>query len=194
MRVIAGEFGSRLLKAPRGMDTRPTLAKTREALFSMLQGSVQGADVLDLFAGSGALGIEAVSRGARSAVLCDHAAEAARAIRANIAALGIPDRVTFLKTRWEGALDRLEAEGRSFDLIFLDPPYAMPLPPVMAALLKKGLLAADGLIIAEHGAQREVLPPEGMAVHRHRAYGDSAITVFAWEEASHAHSDFPREL
>ena len=155
------------------MDTRPTLAKTREALFSMLQGSVQGADVLDLFAGSGALGIEAVSRGARSAVLCDHAAEAARAIRANIAALGIPDRVTFLKTRWEGALDRLEAEGRSFDLIFLDPPYAMPLPPVMAAL-RKGCWRRT--VIIANTARRGGVAPEGMAntasgIRRQRHHG-----------------------
>lgn len=176
------------------MNTRPTLGKTREAIFSMIQNSVPGARVLDLFAGSGALGLEAVSRGARRAVLCDHAADAARAIRANIAALQVSERVVFFKMHWEHALDKLQGEGELFDLIFLDPPYTMPLPPIMAGILQRELLEPEGLIIAEHDVQAQVAPPEGTALFKHRAYGDSAISIFLREEASHADRDLSGQL
>src|SRR3954468_12744768 len=127
MRVIAGTYGGRPLNAPPGAATRPTSDRVREALFSILGARVPGARVLDLFAGSGALGLEALSRGAGEALFVDDAAAAVRAIRANLDALGGQAEV-----RRADALRFLDAArrgGAQYDLVFLDPPYRLPARP-----------------------------------------------------------------
>ena len=124
MRVIAGELGGRRLQAPRGRATRPTSDRVREALFSML-GDVAGARVLDLFAGSGALGIEALSRGAAEAVFVERDARALRALRANLGALGLA--APRAQVRRRDALAALRSARRrkeTYDLVFIDPPYS----------------------------------------------------------------------
>jgi 16S rRNA (guanine(966)-N(2))-methyltransferase RsmD len=118
--VVAGQLGGRTLHAPRGRGTRPTSDRVREALFSILA-DVEGTRVLDLFAGSGALAIEALSRGAASATLVDSAAAAVTAIRANLEALGL--RAEVHHQRAMAYLDRARIAGRQYDLVFLDPPY-----------------------------------------------------------------------
>ncbi len=120
MRIVAGAYGGRRLTAPRGGRVRPTSDRVREALFSIL-GTVAGARVLDLFAGSGALGIEALSRGAAEATFVDSAPAAARAVRANLDALGIGAEVRRADAR--AFLRSARAGGRQYDLVFLDPPY-----------------------------------------------------------------------
>lgn len=124
MRVIAGVYGGRRLAAPPGDATRPTSDRVREALFGVLGTTVQGARVLDLFAGSGALGIEALSRGAASAVFVDSAPRAIAAIRANLAALGIDADVHRIEARaW---LRAASARADAYDLVFLDPRTGAP--------------------------------------------------------------------
>ena len=121
MRVVAGTYRGRTLVAPPGSETRPTSDRVREALFSVLGASVQGACVLDLFAGSGALGIEALSRGAERAVFVDSSHKAISAVRANLAALGIEADVRPIEAR--AALRAASTRGEAYDLVFLDPPY-----------------------------------------------------------------------
>ena len=121
MRIVAGRYGGRRLVAPSGMATRPTSDRVREALFSVLGSSVQGARVLDLFAGSGALGLEALSRGAATAVFVDRSARAIAAIAANLEALGVDAHVHRMEAR--AALRTALARREAYDLVFLDPPY-----------------------------------------------------------------------
>ncbi len=133
MRVIAGRHGGRRLQAPAGEATRPTSDRVREALFSILGARVEGAHVLDLFAGSGALGIEALSRGAAAATFVDAAPDAVRVLRGNLAALGEEAEVVHGDAlRWLRAAPR---RARQYDLVFLDPPYrrAATLGPALAA-------------------------------------------------------------
>src|SRR3954468_11438669 len=123
MRVIAGTYGGRRLQAPGGTQTRPTSDRVREALFSILGGRVEGARVLDLFAGSGALGIEALSRGAREATFVDRAPGAIRAVGANLEALRAAALVG--RARARRFLGGASRGARSYDLVFLDPPYRL---------------------------------------------------------------------
>ncbi|MDD4081373.1 MAG: 16S rRNA (guanine(966)-N(2))-methyltransferase RsmD [Eubacteriales bacterium] len=175
--LTGGEYRSRRLFAPEGLDTRPTRAIVREALFNMLQGACEGARVLDLFAGSGALGFEALSRGAAIATFCDHAASAMAIIRKNAAMLKAEERCVFLRMDWRQALGEMAAAGQLFNLILLDPPYVLDRAPVLEGILDNQLLAADGIIALEHGGREEITPPQGFELSRSRLYGESAITL-----------------
>ena len=178
MRIISGEMRSRRLKAPAGMDTRPTADRVKEALFSILGAKVYGARVLDLYAGSGALALEALSRGAEYAVLCDSSREACRVIRENIASLGCEGKARLLQMRDTAALEALKTGGQAFDLIFLDPPYRMDTAPACAAIVKAGLLAGDGVIVAEHGRET---PPDVSAplmLFDRRQYGAAGLSLY----------------
>ena len=175
MRIIAGRFGSRRIEAPKGMDTRPTLDQTRESMFNVLQGEAEGARVLDLFAGSGALGLEALSRGAVWAVFCDTGREAVKVLKANIAALGVGHETRVLAEDCFAALDRLASEEERFDLIFLDPPYTRDAGPVMKKILSDNLLSDSGLIILERDARTALSIPEGLLVRRSKVYGRTAL-------------------
>src|SRR5271156_6441506 len=123
MRVIAGEYRSRVLTAPKGRDTRPTSDRLRETLFNVLAQRIENAVFVDLYAGSGAVGIEALSRGAREAVFVENAEPALRAIRANLAALGIRGSYALEPRSAVAALKRLALSERAADIVFLDPPY-----------------------------------------------------------------------
>ena len=170
MRVVAGTFKGRRLTAPRGTRTRPTADRVREALFSML-GDVGGARVLDLYAGSGALGIEALSRGADSAVFVERDAQAVAAIERNLAAVGVEanlvrqDVVRFL-ARADGA----------FNLVFCDPPYdsAAGLAGPLAEHLP-ALCAEDARIVTESDKRNPLVLPFPLLVER--AYGDTRIAI-----------------
>lgn len=172
MRVIAGEHRGRRLVAPPGHDTRPTSDRVREALFSIL-GPLDGARVLDLFAGSGALGIEALSRGADSAVFVERAPAALKALRGNLETLGLDADV---HPRDVGVFLRdARAAGDTYDLAFLDPPYrdAAGLGP---ALELAPLLAPGGRAVSESG-RRAPLDLPGLEVVDERRYGDTLIRI-----------------
>lgn len=176
VRVIAGRFKRRVLVTPAGLATRPTAARVREAVFSML-GDLEGSKVLDLYAGSGALGIEALSRGAASAVFVESSRQALRCLRQNLRELDLEDRGVLLPLRVESARERLRALG-PFQIVFCDPPWpdlarAQELLPTVA-----GSLAPGGLILLEHPA-RLTVEAGALQPTLRRSWGDTAITAFA---------------
>jgi 16S rRNA (guanine966-N2)-methyltransferase len=176
MRVIAGRFGGRRLAAPGGRDTRPTADRVREALFSTL-GPLDGATVLDVFAGSGALAIEALSRGAARAVLVERDPRAAAVIRSNLAALGLGDdeaRVVVRAAR--AALRDARTSGETYDLVFLDPPYrsAATLGRELSEALE-GLLAPGARVVSE--SDRRAPLELSLPLGHERRYGDTLIRI-----------------
>ena len=174
MRIVAGEYGGRRLAAPRGGRTRPTADRVREARFSML-GPVADARVLDLFAGSGALGLEALSRGGREATFVDSSAAAVRAVRANLEALGAAAEVRRADAR--AFLRNARAAGRQYDLVFLDPPYQRA--GALAEALVEDLaavLAPRARVVAESDRRSPLELPLPLQVDRR--YGDTVIRIF----------------
>lgn len=167
MRVISGEFGGRRLVSPQGTTTRPTTDKARGAVFNSLtsMGVVAGAVVADLFAGSGALGIEAISRGAERCIFVERDRSALHALHENIATLGITDRCTVHGTdvmAWVPAM-------RNVDLAFIDPPYAFDAWQALLPLVDVGLVVAE--------ADDPVDAPEGWTQLRSRRYGRAWVTL-----------------
>lgn len=150
MRVVAGSARSILLETPAGKDTRPTTDRIKETLFNMLQPYVPGANVLDLFAGSGGLGIEALSRGAEYACFVDMSREAVRCITGNVKRARVDNRCDVLLMDFRNAINRLKNMGKKFDLIILDPPYGKSLEVQALQMLDEADLVADeGLIVIE---------------------------------------------
>ncbi len=172
MRVVGGRWGGRRLVAPAGRGVRPTSDRVREAVFAIL-GPLDGAVVLDLFAGSGALGVEALSRGAASATFVERSPVALRAIRANLEAVGARADVRARDAR--AFLRDARAAGGAYDLIFLDPPYrdAAGLGPVLDL---SPLLAPGGRVVSESDRRAPLELPE-LAVIDERRYGDTLIRI-----------------
>lgn len=180
MRIIAGTARGRTIEAPKGRDTRPTLDRVRENLFNILQRKTWDAKVLDLFAGTGALSLESLSRGAAEAVLvdCDRAAHLCQ--KQNVQKLGFDGQTRILLMDWQQALRQLA--GEKFDLVFLDPPYAMrDLTGVMAALVP--LLAEGATVIVEHEAQVMPSTADGYEMYDSRKYGYVGVSFFHRVEA-----------
>jgi 16S rRNA (guanine966-N2)-methyltransferase len=183
MRVIAGTFRSRTLQAPRGLDTRPTSDRLRETLFNVLAPRIEDAVFLDLYAGSGAVGMEALSRGAREAIFVEQAEPALRAIRGNLAALGIRGGYALESRSVATALQRMAEQGRATNLVFLDPPYSQAAEYALALGLLGGecrsVLAVDALVIAEHEKRVDLDTVYG-ALERFRVLkqGDAALSFY----------------
>ncbi len=178
MRIIGGEARSRQIEAPKGMDTRPTQDKVRESLFNILQWEIKGKSVLDLFAGSGALGLEALSRGADSAVFVDLSRHAAKIIQENVDRLGYQSKARVVRDDWKSAVGTQAYYDRNvFDLVFLDPPYSMTnTGEICSYMLSYGILAQHVLIVVEHALDTPPkLGPEFKA-NDLRRYGDTGIT------------------
>jgi 16S rRNA (guanine966-N2)-methyltransferase len=180
VRIIAGEFRGRELATPAGGTTRPTAARAREALFSIL-GDIRAARVLDLYAGSGALGLEALSRGAEQLVLVESNKAAQRAIRSNIDALGQSARALLLPIRAEAAQRALERHG-PFSLVLADPPWAdaQAALQVLEKLVKAGLATPAARLVLEHAARTPPALSENtpLAAVDTRRWGDTAVTIF----------------
>jgi 16S rRNA (guanine966-N2)-methyltransferase len=177
-RIVAGRYGGRRLDTPGGRDTRPTSDRVREALFSTLDTLVElaGASVADLYAGSGAVGLEAASRGAARVLLVESDAKAVRTARANIAALGAGG-VTIATGR---VLTVLGApDGGPYDVVFADPPYAVPeseIEAVLAALVNNGWLAPDAVVVVERSSRTpEPVWVNGITPERSRRYGETTL-------------------
>jgi 16S rRNA (guanine966-N2)-methyltransferase len=153
----------------------------REALFDIVGPAVAGMRVIDLFAGSGAVGIEALSRGAARAVFVERNRDAVRALRANLATLAVPRaRARVVVADALGALDRLGGEEGAFDLVFIDPPYEGPLAArVLAALPGSGLLGPGARVVVQHFGKAPVVPPPGLSLAREpRRFGQTTLTFF----------------
>ena len=183
MRITGGIYRSRALRAPRGTLTRPTSDRVREALFSMLggAGALEGARVLDLYAGTGALSFEALSRGAAHATLVESSRPALAALRANVSDLGLTDRV-FVGEADVARIVRQLAERGPFDLVFADPPWAQvdsgDAPAALEKLVRAGVLSDGALLILEHAA-RSVSPSiSGLVLNETRRYGDTALAIY----------------
>ncbi|MBI4704390.1 MAG: 16S rRNA (guanine(966)-N(2))-methyltransferase RsmD [Deltaproteobacteria bacterium] len=181
MRVIAGTFGGRRIRAPRGARTRPTSDRVREALFSAT-GPVAGLSVLDLYAGSGALAIEALSRGAARAVLVERSRAALAVLRANLSLLGLGHRAAVVALPLERAGGAVRARG-PYDLVLVDPPYEALAAGVVATVLGRllpspGVLVAGARLVLEHAARDEAPALAGMSRVRTRAYGDTALSSY----------------
>lgn len=187
-RVIAGEAGGRRLAVPDGRNTRPTSDRAREGLFatvSSIAGPLAGSRVMDLYAGSGAVGIEALSRGAAHVLLVESAAPALRVIRANIEAVGLAgaevaaDRVERLLGRPPAAEPRAAIAERRYDVVFADPPYALPaaeVTRVLELLTKHGWLAPEALVVIERATRDGALAwPFGYQPDRARRYGEATF-------------------
>ncbi len=179
MRVIAGRLGGRRLAAPRGLDTRPTSDRVREALFMALE-PLEGLRVVDLYAGSGALGIEALSRGAAHADFVDSDARALAALRANLEALELRGVSRVWRLPLPGGLARLAGAIAAADLVLLDPPYGgARAEAALEALGRLAALRAGSRVVAEH-ALRDVLPERAgrLARERERRYGQTVVTTY----------------
>ena len=181
LRIIAGIARGRRFEAPAGRDTRPTLDRVRENLFNMLQGRCMDARVLDLFAGSGALSLEALSRGAKFAVMADRDREANRIEQMNAEGLGFSAKCRILLSSWEWTIEALKQEKEKFDLIFLDPPYAMTELREMTEALKP-LLDEDGWIVLEHQAEARPEVAVGLRAVKERKWGYCGVTIYEAEE------------
>ncbi len=181
LRIIAGIARGRRIDAPEGKDTRPTLDRVRENLFNMIQTRIRDARTLDLFAGSGALSLEALSRGAAFAVMADHDRNAYNVVQKNIAALRFEKQTRMMLCDWRKAAETLKAEGSRFDLVFLDPPYAMTdLTDVLNSIAD--LLDEDALVIVEHEARAELTVPESFRKVNSRNWGYCGVSFFMMTE------------
>lgn len=180
MRVIAGIAKKRLLKVPSGWTGRPTADRVKESLFNILGSRVLGCVFLDLFAGTGNIGIEALSRGAKKAVFVEKDRRAAGAIGHNLKMTGFESRSKVVVRDVCQGLAGIVAEGDRFDIVFLDPPYGQGLEvPVMEKVQELKLLTSGGLIISE-SSKRDALPPEigGISLFRQEKYGDTVISFY----------------
>jgi len=175
MRVIAGEAKGRRLRTAPSRRVRPSGDRLKEALFATLGDRIESKTVLDLFAGSGALGIEALSRGAAHATFVESYNEAAAMIRANLQATGLGDRATVVRSTAEQFLSSL-AES-PFDVVFMDPPYATGVPSrLLDAMGARGFVHENSLVVVEMSSRAEKgLPPSGYLVADERRYGDSTL-------------------
>lgn len=175
-RIIAGSLGGRRIETPKGDGTRPTSDRVREALFSALEselGSLEGLEVLDLFAGSGALGLEALSRGAARATFVESDRRAAATIRRNIDALGLTN-ATVQPIKAASFVTR--AHDSQFDLVFIDPPYALVTQTVtgLVSMLKEQT-AGEALFVVERATRDPFEWPTGLVALRHKAYGETTL-------------------
>jgi len=185
MRVVAGRVKGHHLRAPHGLETRPTSDKVREAIFAILAGSYVDRPVLDLFAGTGALGIEALSRGASHAVFVERRGVACQTIRVNLRHTRLEEEAQVLCVPVERALALLD---EPFGLVLLDPPYAYPnLHGIMSLLSGAPFLESDTTVVFEHSPRFTVEERYArLKLTRQKVYGDTAVSIFVVQEGQNA--------
>ncbi len=177
MRVIGGQLRGKRLYCLPGRDIRPTADHLRESIFNILADGMQEAQVLDLFAGTGALAIEALSRGAGSAVLLDRSRAAVKLIQRNLAACRLQQRAQVICWDVRRNLNCLSAWPRRFNLVFVDPPYQRGVVgPVLEALAASGALMETARLVVEHAVDEMFIPPQGVRIDDRRRYGRSRVT------------------
>ncbi|RPH69420.1 MAG: 16S rRNA (guanine(966)-N(2))-methyltransferase RsmD [Myxococcaceae bacterium] len=180
MRIVAGTHRGRPLAGPKSSGLRPTADRVRESLFNLLGQFFAGGEVLDLYAGTGALAFEALSRGMHRAVLVDRGAESARLVQENARALGMESAIELLRMPVARAVPRLASEGRRFALVFADPPYAEEAVVEVVRTVGEGrLLDEGGTLVVEHG-RREVAPDMVAGLQRveSRRFGDTVVSLY----------------
>jgi len=176
MRVTGGIGKGRKLNVPAGERVRPTSDKVKQALFNILGEKVDGALFLDLYAGTGGIGIEALSRGAGRVVFVDDARESLQVIKQNIELTGFGDRAQVVPSKAESFLHKT---SEIFDLIFLDPPYALDLEPLLTIIGASGRLKPDSIVIAEHFKKKVSVEQAGeLTLYRETRYGDTVLAFY----------------
>ncbi|MBK7600969.1 MAG: 16S rRNA (guanine(966)-N(2))-methyltransferase RsmD [Acidobacteria bacterium] len=180
MRVISGLYKGRRLKTLEGLNIRPTSDRMRETLFNVLSPVIEDASFLDICAGSGAIGIEALSRGASKVTFVESSRKAVEVIRENLNHCGISEDVAIVNRDAIAAMKHSASEGLKFDIIYFDPPYASDIySPVMWQIARNHLLSEDGILIAEHRRQEPLAPNYGeMRPYREIIQGESCLTFF----------------
>ena len=175
-KITGGSLGSRKLKSPKGLNVRPTPGRVKESLFSIIAERLDGARVLDLFAGTGAIGFEAASRGAARVVAVEAHRDTAHAIEEAARDLDVDKIVSVFAAPAERALYRLEGP---FDIVYMDPPYADAVPmQLFRLMLERGLLAPEALVVYEHAAKTILPDVPGYRCAREEVYGDVALAFF----------------
>lgn len=183
MRVISGKCRGKKLFAFKGLSLRPTSDRVKEAIFDILQKFPPGENVLDLFAGTGALGIEALSRGAKNAVFVEESARSGAVLRRNIEACRLSGQAEVVSKEVQAGLKALEERGDSFDLIFLDPPYGKGLAyRTLESLSRSNLLSINALIVAEHSPDEDLSSIPSLERIDWRKYGGTEVSFFRKKE------------
>ena len=187
VRIIAGSARGRKLETPEGLGTRPTLDRVKEAAFGSLQFALPGSRVLDLFSGSGNLGLEAASRGASHVVLNDHDVTCVKIIRRNAASLGFSETVRVLNGDYLSVIEQLDREGESFDIVFLDPPYQEHYAQIACEeLFRRGMVRLGGTVMVEFSTDAE--GPHGvdgvMRIRKVRHYGACSFAFLEGDGAT----------
>lgn len=186
MRIIAGELRGRKLDQLEGMEIRPTTDRVKEALFNMLSFQLPDCTFLDLFAGTGGIGIEACSRGAKEVVFIDESAKSIKVLKANLEKFKIIDRVQVYNTDYINAISKLAADHRKFDIIFIDPPYLKGFAQnALTQISDKDLLNTDGTIVVEHDLEDGMPETSGMLeLVRQKKYGKTILSFYKLSVAS----------
>ena len=181
MRIISGSAKGKTIKCRKGTETRPTMDRVKEALFSILLPYLEGARVLDLFSGTGNIALEAISRGAQKAVMIEKDKDALRVIIENVNSLGFEDKCRAYKNETERAVEILGKKREKFDIIFMDPPYIDEVcTKVIKGIEKAGLLAEGGIIICEHHKYEDMATEIGEFKQvDERSYGKKTLTFYS---------------
>jgi 16S rRNA (guanine(966)-N(2))-methyltransferase RsmD len=180
MRVIAGEYRGRRLDRIEGTDIRPTSDKVKESLFNILGNSVLESRFLDLFGGTGGIGIEALSRGAKNVVFIDSSAKSIKVLKGNLEKLNIKDNVEVFNTDYSTAISKLNKYGKEFDIIFIDPPYRVgAAQDALREIDKHPILAGSGVVIVEHDTRDELPDSVGrLCMYRSKQYGNTTLSFY----------------
>lgn len=183
MRIISGIAKGRKLLSPPTMETRPTLDRVKEAMFNIIQWDVPGSIALDVFAGSGSLGLEAASRGAKQCYLIDKSPNTFPMLKKNIENLKFENICKCFNMDSDAALEKFASEKIVFDLIFVDPPYLKEMiPPVIRKIHEKGLLNKDGLIVTKIDIKENIYEGEDIKLIDHRKYGNTIVCFYRYKE------------
>ena len=183
VRVISGSARGLKLNTPGDDRVRHTTDRVKESMFNIVQDWVYDSQVLDLFAGSGALGIEALSRGASQAVFCDNSLDSIKIIKSNIEKARVADRSQIVSGDFKRCLRDMEAKNQSFDMIFVDPPYYEGLfEEVLDTIRSCKILKKDGIVIVEHDAKKPIGQVEGLEVYKEKKYGITMLTFYCLED------------
>lgn len=184
MRVISGSARGLKLKSPKGMDVRPTTDRVKESLFNIINNYILESFVLDLFSGTGSLGIETLSRGAERCTFVDSSKDSIEIIKENLKNTRFIDKGEVIFSDVINAINKFSVRRDKFDIVFMDPPYLKNLIiPTLKEISKRGILEEDGIIIVEHDI-KDVIPDnvDKLYKYREKKYGNTILSFFAWEE------------